>query len=91
LANRIAEQLFNPRVEVAGLVGEPEPPEEDEFGNPMAWIKDPFLPKDITQLREATRLGGGEFLNLILDFSEGLTAANRTDLPEPIDPDTTGV
>lgn len=43
----------------------------------------------VFSLKRAARLGGTEFLNLIVEFAEGLTASQRNDLPEPVDPGKT--
>lgn len=54
---------------------------------PVVDVRVPPLPiSDVFKLKEAARLGGSEFLNLIVEFAEGLTASQRNDLPEPIDP-----
>jgi len=42
--------------------------------------------ESLSELRMAVRYGGGEFLNQVLEYCEGLTASRRTDTPAPIDP-----
>ena len=49
----------------------------------------PPLPLETARrLRKAAEEGGTEFLSLLVEFAEGLTAAQRSDLPAPIDPKT---
>lgn len=81
VANDIAEKLFKPFDLAFG-----QDDVDDAYGeNPTVQV--PGLPVEkLTQLRDAVRLGGAEFLSLILDFCEELTADRRTDLPEPVDP-----
>lgn len=40
----------------------------------------------VFKLKQAANEGGTEFLSLLVEFAEGLTAAKRHDLPAPIDP-----
>ena len=48
------------------------------------------LPLDtLFKLKKAARLGGAEFLAAVVDFAESLTASQRQDLPEPVDPTKT--
>lgn len=39
-----------------------------------------------SELREAARYGGTEFLNLIIDASEAIASRTQPSLPDPIDP-----
>lgn len=41
---------------------------------------------NFAELKKAARLGGGEFLNLILEYCEFLTASKRGDVPDPLEP-----
>lgn len=53
-----------------------------------------FLPVDINPLpvsdvhrfKRAAQLGGAEFMSLMVEFAESLTASHRTDLEKAIDP-----
>ena len=42
--------------------------------------------QQLDELTRAARYGGTEFLNMIMDACSSITAPNRPDLPEPIDP-----
>ena len=81
VANEIAERLFKTFHLRVG---------QDDVDDPYS--EDPTIPyqglpvEKLTQLKDAVRLGGAEFLILILDFCEELTSDRRTDLPEPVDP-----
>ncbi len=81
VANEIAERLFKTIYHSLSL-------EDYQYTeDPNITVDVPGLPvENLTKLKEAVRLGGAEFLNLILDFCEELTAYGRTDLPEPVDP-----
>ena len=94
LASRLAELLFGPRTyyvlldqyedqwtklddvpwreveEVYGAMSKPEPLADD----------------DLASLQKAVRLGGGEYLALILQLVESSTSKGGAGLPEPIDP-----
>jgi len=84
LAVRLSDQLFKPR--------EVEVDPEDLEHAPPDWIPTATahgLPVDVlSELRKANRLGGGEFLALVLEYCEGLTASRRFDVPAPIEPPT---
>lgn len=47
-------------------------------------LSDEFL----VRLREAAKRGAGEFMNLIVQSADELTARNQKNLPDPIDPTT---
>jgi uncharacterized protein (DUF1778 family) len=91
LASEIADQLFKARkLMLMDPTGQWGLPEEDEYGNPNVQVEPEQLAlSDLMKFKKASRLGGGEFLNLILDACEALTAEDRTDLPDPVDPDAT--
>lgn len=59
----------------------------DETGGTVLLVPAPPLPVEIVfKLKKAAAEGGTEFLNLLVEFAEGLTASQRSDLPAPIDP-----
>jgi uncharacterized protein (DUF1778 family) len=41
-----------------------------------------------TEIRDAARYGGTEFLSLIIDSSEAIAVRSQPNLPDPIDPNT---
>ena len=54
---------------------------------PALAVPVPSLPVEtFRKVKQAAEQGGGEFLTLLVEFAEGLTAPHRTDLPMPIDP-----
>ncbi|MGH9257823.1 MAG: hypothetical protein ACRD3C_24960 [Vicinamibacterales bacterium] len=57
------------------------------FGDPMPVEVSPGPPpRDfLTDVRDAARYGGAEFLDLIVQASEEITT-RQSDLPDPIDP-----
>ena len=77
-----------------------EPPYDDDESEP-AWRKwhpdedeawdikcepESLGSRDLSELQKAARLGGGEFLTLILRAGEILTSKGKAELPEPVDP-----
>jgi uncharacterized protein (DUF1778 family) len=42
--------------------------------------------KQLKELKYGAHVGGGEFLNLIVDYCLDVVSRTQTDLPEPIDP-----
>jgi hypothetical protein len=95
-AAEIARQVFTPRSgrvfyedEVAGPARAYERLEsarEDfaQYAFEVApWHKPPEF---LSQIRDATRYGGTEFLDLIVQAAEAITTRNEPDLPDPIDP-----
>lgn len=94
LAIRIAESLFQRRnleysveQDKSGeLIWEPYDPDPDS-GVPCAIrVKQDRLPDEVLdELIQATKEGGTEFLNQIVEFSQILTE-RQGELPEPIDP-----
>lgn len=73
-----AAELAKPREEGEGSVGAVRPEDEE------------FPVEALSELKMAVRCGGGEFLNQILEYCEGLTAPRRSDVPSPIDPSAPG-
>ena len=83
LAVRLADQLFKARTLYPEMREEDAPDAPDDYIPP---ITAHALPVDaVTELREAARLGGGEFLTQVLEYCEGLTASARRDVPRPIE------
>jgi uncharacterized protein (DUF1778 family) len=72
----VVENLAN----VPSWFTDDEPPAEVE---PKAMSLD-----QLEQLTRAARVGGAEFLNMIVDACGSITGPDRRDLPEPIDPST---
>lgn len=93
LASEVAQRLFESRTvkyhldhDEMEFLNQPE----DILGPPIINVPIQSLPiETLFQFKRAARLGGAEFVNLIVEFAEGLTASQRGDLPEPIDPATT--
>lgn len=87
LAVVLADQLFKPRqirVEI-----DPEDVDVPEDVTPSITTTAEALPVSVlSELRKAARLGGGEFLGQVLEYCEGLTASQRFDVPQPIEPPT---
>jgi hypothetical protein len=46
----------------------------------------PLPVSDVHRLKRAAQLGGAEFMSLMVEFAESLTASHRTDLEKAIDP-----
>ena len=46
----------------------------------------PLPVTDVHRFKRAAQLGGGEFVNLVVEFAESLTASHRTDLEKAVDP-----
>ena len=99
LAVKIADQLFKPRTYEVRWQSDHSGRTErltaaalrqlaDEDGQVTSVTPDSaeFPVESVTELKLAARYGGGEFLNQILEYCEGLTAAKRSDLPSPLDP-----
>lgn len=87
LASELAGRWFAPR-EVTYQITEQEWFEmrQEHEGGTLS-VPVPPLPIDVAfKLKKAAIEGGSEFLNLLVEFAEGLTASQRTDLPAPIDP-----
>lgn len=76
LAHKIATQLMKPYVHWGT---DPEDPEEEPYAESLSQ-------PELNELKHAARLGGAELLNLVIDACESMTAPDRKDLPEPIDP-----
>jgi hypothetical protein len=59
-----------------------------DYNSPVAIQVEPNgLPIErLSDIKRAAQLGGGEFLQLIVEFCDALTAAERPDIPEPIEP-----
>jgi uncharacterized protein (DUF1778 family) len=102
LAVRIADQLFKPKTydvklayddststvrKTAAQLQNLGPTQDDESVVTSVTPNIEEFPIEVlAELKLAVRYGGGEFLNQILEYCEGLTAARRSDLPSPIDP-----
>jgi len=92
LASDVAQRLFEPRIVTHHLSREEMEILLHDHPDAPAVIDVPVQPLPIDtlfQLKRAARLGGSEFVNLIIEFAEGLTASQRADLPDPIDPAAT--
>lgn len=90
LASLIADQLFKPRAVYqetdhgAWIELDTAPP---FTGNPPVRVEPSQLTREtLEELDRAARFGGGEFLNLTLEFCRALTVSERSDLPDPVDP-----
>lgn len=102
LAVRIADQLFKPRTYDVRLAEEHSTwtvqmtseqlqnlgpgPGDDSIVTSVAPREGEFPIEVLPDLRQAVKYGGGEFLSLILEYCEGLTASKRSDLPPPLEP-----
>ena len=92
-APKIATRLFQPNTTTGYWLTLDQ---LDEFDNQMR--EDPGgqillhvpvhpLPLEtLFKLKEAARLGGAEFLATVIDYAESLTASQRQDLPDRVDP-----
>lgn len=94
LALMAARQLFEFRTYQRALTFD-EITEVDQLqgGDDPPSIIIPVVPLPIevlAQIKRAAYLGGSEFLNLIVEYSEVLQASDRDDLPDAVDPGTTG-
>ncbi len=47
---------------------------------------EPMPVREVARLKRAAQLGGAEFVGLMVEFAESLTASDRTDLERPVDP-----
>lgn len=95
LARRLAKRLCEPEI----LLGDSEHPEfppspfkgwreeGDLLPTTYATTEPPPLNgSDVDELRKAVRLGGSEFLQLVLDECDRLMVRHRSDLPDAVDP-----
>jgi uncharacterized protein (DUF1778 family) len=61
--------------------------QDDESGAAFLPVHiDPRPISDVHQLKRAAQLGGAEFMSLMVEFAESVTASHRTDLEKAIDP-----
>ncbi len=103
LAVRVADQLFKPRTysiasipfneldqPVRVLLSHLDPRNGIEDLDPFSVKADlEALPIEVlSELKKAVRLGGSEFLIQILEYCEGVTASQRVDVPDPVEPTT---
>jgi uncharacterized protein (DUF1778 family) len=87
LASELAERLFQTRTVEYHLTQEDYEAMSHEQGPSSFDVAVRPLPLEtLFRLKEAARLGGAEFLRAVVDFAEGLTASQRHDLPDPVDP-----
>ncbi len=87
LASTLAARLFGSRKVNYSLSAVDSDRINDENGD--GELEVPVLPlsiDDFYRLKKAAGEGGTEFLGLLVEFAEGLTASQRIDLPAPIDP-----
>ena len=91
IASRVADVLFRER-----RYFRPGPTPQDFYEVDLERDEDisvepaERLPdEDFDELTEAARLGGSEFLSLVIDFSQGITLRRRANLPDPVDPTKT--
>jgi uncharacterized protein (DUF1778 family) len=95
-AEKIAQQVFTPRAgrEIDGA-GVPVPVEvverleeayADQINNAVEVSPWQMPPAFLFEIRDATKYGGTEFLELIVQAAEALTTRNNPGLPDPIDP-----
>ncbi len=90
LAHQIAVQLSSPEAKVFAHEGEyPAQVDLEEIVGPgvTASVQADCLSLSVlSHLKRAAQLGGSEFLALVIENWEGLTASENKDLPEPINP-----
>lgn len=85
LAAKVAQQLCTPKATIVDDESTPVDFELLNFPNLHPWAER-FAVDEVFRLRDASRLGGADFLKLIVEHAESLTVAHRRDLPDPVDP-----
>lgn len=87
LASELAERLFQSRtIEYHPSQDEFEAMSDEHGPSPFDVPVRPLSLDTLFRLKQAARLGGAEFLSAVVEFAEGLTASQRHDLPDPVDP-----
>jgi hypothetical protein len=86
VASRVANQLFAPQIEVYSAEDneiriEPLLDLDGDEAKAARWQKG-----DIDALKNATRLGGAEFLSLIIEECVRIASPDSESFPEPIEP-----
>ncbi len=95
-AEKIAGQVFTPRsgrtIALNGEIVRAEMVEDiayafsEQIHNAVEVSQSEKPPDFLSQIRDAARYGGTEFLDLIIEESEAITSRHERNLPDPIDP-----